>query len=154
MYNFLYMLPIDIIQTVYGYRNWALYVCIIFFIKLPNNFFMRYIYMKVILSAPASSVSIKRIFSSFLASTLRYGIALVTRKQQSWYFVTGFSKGLYDLAYWWLTYQMDWFNCTCVKDVRDCYGSWLKDTSKLLLNWKKCKRLQYTVLFYIYVCNI
>jgi len=29
VYNFLYMLPIDIIQAVYDYRNWALYACII-----------------------------------------------------------------------------------------------------------------------------
>ena len=64
-------------------------------------------------------------------------------------------QGLCDLDYWWLTYQMDWFNYTCVKDVRVCYGYWIKYNSKLfmlLLNWKKETNIKYyfTFMFVIY----
>ena len=40
-----------------------------------------------------------------------------------------------------------------VKDVRVCYGYWIKYTSKLfllLLNWKKCKRDYFTFMFVTY----
>ena len=50
-----------------------------------------------LLSAHASSASTKRMFQALAGSTLRYGIASQTRKQPSWYFVTGWSE---DFVIW------------------------------------------------------
>jgi len=46
---------------------------------------------------------------------------------------------------------MDWFNCTCVKDVRVCYGYWIKDASKLYscYYWIGKNVRETTILFYI-----
>ena len=63
-----------------------------------------------LLSAPASSASTEMIFQALRGSTLRYGIALVPRKQPSWYFVTGSSEDfvilINDISNGWIQVYM------------------------------------------------